>query len=191
VTDRAVDNDALNFNNGGPVDILAPGVGVVSSIPNDNFGGKSGTSMATPHVTGAFAVIRNIVGASWSVGDILTLLQNTAPLVTDMRAANNPGGGGTLTGYVKPRLQLDAAVADLLPADLRVLKDCKPDSPFPRSTNLCRFSGGTPRTPKPGNTCTRSSTSFATITVGPRAARPSGLGPIPFCPFAVRHWARP
>jgi len=128
------DLDALNFNNGGPVDILAPGVGVVSSTPNDTFESKSGTSMATPHVTGAFAVIRNIVGATWSVDDILTLLQNTAPLVTDMRAANNPGGGGTLTGYVKPRLQLDAAVADLLPADLRVLKDCKPDSPFPAGT---------------------------------------------------------
>jgi len=128
------DNDTLNFNNGGPVDILAPGVDVDSSTPNDTFESKGGTSMATPHVTGAFAVIRNIVGASWSVGDILTLLQNTGPLITDMRAANNPGGGGTLTGYVKPRLQLDAAVADLLPADLRVLKDCKPDSPFPAGT---------------------------------------------------------
>jgi uncharacterized repeat protein (TIGR01451 family) len=126
------DDDTVTDNIGAIVDILAPGVNVDSSVPDDAFGPKSGTSMAAPHVTGAFAVIRSIVGPSWSVGEILTLLQNTGPLITDTRPANNPGGAGsgTLNGYVKPRLQLDAAVAELMPADLRVLKDCKPDGPF-------------------------------------------------------------
>jgi uncharacterized repeat protein (TIGR01451 family) len=126
------DADVVNQNMGALVDILAPGVGVDSSVPDDVFGSKTGTSMSTPHVAGAFAVVRSIVGPTWSVDDILTLLQNTAPLITDTRAANNPGGAGsgTLTGYVKPRLQLDIAVASLTEADVRVLKDCKPDGPL-------------------------------------------------------------
>lgn len=126
------DADAVIFNMGTIVDILAPGSGIISSVPNDAFGSKGGTSMATPHVAGAFAVIRSIVGPSWSVDDILTLLQNTAPLITDTRAVNNPGGGGsgTLAGYVKPRLQLAVAVSSLTGADVRVLKDCKPDGPL-------------------------------------------------------------
>jgi Subtilase family/Domain of unknown function DUF11 len=131
------DADVVIFNMGNLVDILAPGQFVDSSVPDDTFGSKSGTSMATPHVTGAFAVIRSIVGTSMSVADILTLLQNTGELITDTRPANNPGGvgSGTLTGYVKPRLQLDAAVAELLPADLRLLKICKPDDSLPTGEN--------------------------------------------------------
>lgn len=39
------------------VDIGAPGVDVLSTIPNKQFGKKSGTSMATPHVAGAAALI--------------------------------------------------------------------------------------------------------------------------------------
>ena len=123
------DSDQLSFNNGAPVDILAPGISIDSSIPNDTYANFQGTSMATPHVTGAFAVMRSILGSGPSVNDILTILQNAGPLVTDMRAFNNPGGGGTGGGYVKPRLQLDVAVADVLDADLRVLKDCQPDTP--------------------------------------------------------------
>src|SRR5262249_54259261 len=42
------------------VDLFAPGVSIVSSVPpTPNFLALSGTSMATPHVTGAFAAIRS------------------------------------------------------------------------------------------------------------------------------------
>jgi uncharacterized repeat protein (TIGR01451 family) len=132
-----IDAHVVIFNMGNLVDILAPGQGVVSSVPDNTFGSMSGTSMAAPHVTGAFAVIRSIVGTSMSVADILQLLQNTGELITDARAANNPDGfgSGTLTGYVKPRLQLDAAVAELLPADLRLVKICTPDDSLPTGQN--------------------------------------------------------
>ena len=52
-TDR---NDRLaSFSNYGQkeVDIAAPGVDTYSTVPNGKFGFKSGTSMATPHVSGA------------------------------------------------------------------------------------------------------------------------------------------
>lgn len=38
------------------VDLAAPGVGTNSTIPNGGYGMKSGTSMATPHVSGAAAL---------------------------------------------------------------------------------------------------------------------------------------
>jgi subtilisin family serine protease len=48
------------FSNCGPqVDLIAPGVSINSSIPGGGFAVYSGTSMATPHVTGAFAAIRS------------------------------------------------------------------------------------------------------------------------------------
>ncbi|MDH3300250.1 MAG: S8 family serine peptidase [Acidimicrobiia bacterium] len=86
-------------NYGFTVDIAAPGVNIYSSIPDDTHGYMNGTSMASPHVAGAAALVwsRN---ETLSANDVRRILEQSA----DNIDARNPGfegklGSGRLNAY--------------------------------------------------------------------------------------------
>ncbi|WP_327244722.1 S8 family serine peptidase [Streptomyces sp. NBC_01320] len=95
--------DDLSYfsNRGAQVDLFAPGSDIVSSVPGNGWATMSGTSMAAPHVTGAFAVLRQAYPDK-SVTELAALLKSTGkPL--------------TVSGVTTPRIQLDAATAAVTP----------------------------------------------------------------------------
>jgi len=78
--------------------VLAPGSSINSSIPGGIYELKDGTSMATPHVAGAWAVLKSAMPTA-SVSEVLNALTSTGKSITDTR-----------NSIVTPRIQLDSAV---------------------------------------------------------------------------------
>jgi len=78
--------------------LLAPGDNIYSSVPGGMYDYKSGTSMAAPHVAGAWAILKQKAPTA-TVTEVLSALQSTGVPVTDSR--NN---------LTKPRIQVDAAL---------------------------------------------------------------------------------
>ncbi|MBO1912754.1 S8 family serine peptidase, partial [Microvirga sp. 3-52] len=58
-------------------EVSAPGHQIYSAVPNGGYGVKSGTSMATPHVAGAIALILQSQ-PNLSIDEVADLLENTA-----------------------------------------------------------------------------------------------------------------
>ncbi len=72
-----------NFTNTGDLlDVLAPGSSIYSTILNGNYGYKWGTSMATPHVAGAIALLKQFSPLA-SPDQVRDALKNTGILITD------------------------------------------------------------------------------------------------------------
>jgi subtilisin len=69
-------------NSSSQVELLAPGVGINSSVPGGRFAVFNGTSMATPHVAGAWAVMRQVHRTA-SVDAVLAALRTTGLPVAD------------------------------------------------------------------------------------------------------------
>ncbi len=85
------------------LNLLAPGQYIYSSVPGGSYGNWAGTSMATPHVTGAWAVLKSRKPSA-TVTEVLNALTATGVSVTDLR--------NTIT---KPRIRVDSAMNYLVP----------------------------------------------------------------------------
>ncbi|MBM4249123.1 MAG: S8 family peptidase [Euryarchaeota archaeon] len=62
---------------GSTLDLMAPGVNILSTYPNDRYAGMSGTSMACPHVSGTVALVL-YAHSGWNPDQVQTCLQKTA-----------------------------------------------------------------------------------------------------------------
>ncbi|CAM5399745.1 S8 family peptidase [Streptomyces aurantiogriseus] len=91
------DDDQLSsFTNRGPLlDVFAPGSNVVSSVPGNGYASYNGTSMAAPHVTGAFAVLKQAYPRA-SVSELESVLETSGKTIS-------------YTGAATPRIKLDLA----------------------------------------------------------------------------------
>jgi subtilisin family serine protease len=97
------DDLVADFSNVAPfISLLAPGVDISSAALGGGVVEGSGTSMATPHVAGAWAVLRQAAPAA-PVEVLLAALQSTGTPVDDQRS------DGGVTGMA--RINLDQALA--------------------------------------------------------------------------------
>jgi Subtilase family/PKD domain len=94
------DNIAGFSNRGILLDLFAPGVSITSSISNDGYDSKSGTSAAAPHVTGAWAVMRQALPNA-SVNQLNLLFRLTGVPITYSSDGNS---------VTTPRIDLAAAL---------------------------------------------------------------------------------
>ncbi len=115
-------NDNLaSFSNYGAtsVDLAAPGVDILSTLPNDSYGSKDGTSMATPHVSG-------VAGLLWSVYPELSHLEIRDRILAAVDSLPSLSGktvtGGRLNAFnalAEPDSIPPSAVSDLATLDHR------------------------------------------------------------------------
>jgi subtilisin family serine protease len=105
-------------NSSEQVDLLAPGSQITASVPGGDFQSMSGTSMSTPHVAGAFAVLRSGLSDA-TVDEVETRLVSTGTGITDTR-----------NGLRKPRIDvLPALVGETQVSACSLCYDCGGDWP--------------------------------------------------------------
>jgi subtilisin family serine protease len=100
-------NEVSFFSNIAPfISLLAPGEAIRSSVPGTGFSDLSGTSMAAPHVAGAWALIRQAAPGA-SVSAVLAALRSTGRPITDTRWWS--------AGTTAPRISILEALGTLVP----------------------------------------------------------------------------
>lgn len=109
-------DEVPTFSNSAPfLDLLAPGVRILSAIPLVELARISGTSQAAPHVAGAFAVLSSRLGEA-SPDEIFQALRSTGVSVTDFKS-----------GLTSPRIDVLAAFDALAPVSTSTGLQVTPD----------------------------------------------------------------
>ena len=94
-------DEVSDFSNVSPLlSLLAPGSSILSSVPGGSFDIFDGTSMAAPHVAGAWAILKQLTPNA-TVDQLLVQLQQTGVPITDTRYG---------TGLTKPRINVAGAL---------------------------------------------------------------------------------
>ncbi len=103
---HTVDETVADFSSRGPVmdtwmikpDVVAPGVNILSTVPGGQYGAKQGTSMSSPHVAGAAALLLE-AHPDWNVDYVKAALMNTAERIYDENGQlypHNTQGAGSI-----------------------------------------------------------------------------------------------
>lgn len=80
------------------VDLGAPGSGIYSTLPGDKYGSYSGTSMATPHVTGACALYASL-NPSATAAQIKAAIISSAIPTSSLSGKTATGGRLKVSGF--------------------------------------------------------------------------------------------
>ncbi|WP_324604864.1 proprotein convertase P-domain-containing protein [Streptomyces xylophagus] len=141
------DDDQLSaFTNRGPLlDLFAPGTSIVSSVPGNTYASKNGTSMATPHVAGALAVLKQTYPTE-GIDSLVSLLATSGTPIT-------------YTGATTPRIDVGKAItaievkpeSDGKPRSFQVDNDMDvtiPDAPGAAATSPVTVAGYPGNAPK-------------------------------------------
>ena len=94
------------------VDLGAPGEGIISTVPNNSYANYSGTSMATPHVTGAIALCES-ANPAITPEQIRSALLSTAVPTTSLAGRVVTGGRLDVSALVTACLNPKQAQAAL------------------------------------------------------------------------------
>jgi subtilisin family serine protease len=113
-----MDNHAGFTNYGAKtVHMGAPGVGILSTWINQNYMSLDGTSMATPHVTGAAALLKGCKASLSPMAIRQILLARTRP-VLDLSGATTTGGVVNYEAAINDRRAAGSGYCDPIPSNV-------------------------------------------------------------------------
>jgi len=126
----ATDNrDALaSFSNYGnnSVDLAAPGVDILSTLPGNRYGYYSGTSMATPHVSGVATLVKSQNPSADDAQIKAQILQFTDPKSNLTNTTTSDGRLNALRSLTQSADTTDPTITNPKPAPGRKTKDRTP-----------------------------------------------------------------